>query len=78
MLLPTAPISHLDRIRCFGVWCRYVFQVSKWKRIAVNTLRDVGIHDGYLRLPNAKPAAELSQKISEPAKRRTAAPINSA
>lgn len=76
-LLASAPISHLDRIRCFGVWCRYVFQVSKWKRIVVNTLRDVGINDGYLRLPNTQPATEISHKISEQAKRRTA-PLNSA
>lgn len=76
-LLPSAPISYLDRVRCLGVWCRYVLQVSKWKRIALNTLRDVGIHDGYLRVPESKSASEVSRTISQPNGRHTA-PLNSA
>ncbi len=57
LLLPAAPISFLDRLKCFGVLVRYILQVSKWKRIFVNTVRDVGITDGYLKLPQTKSAA---------------------
>ncbi|MCC7086363.1 MAG: glycosyltransferase family 2 protein [Pirellulales bacterium] len=48
-IIPPASISNWQRIRCFGVLLRYAFQVSKWKRIVVNTIRDVGISDGYLK-----------------------------
>ncbi len=60
LLLPAAPISFLDRLKCFGVLLRYIFQVRKWKRIFVNTVRDVGITDGYLKLPQTKSAAAIT------------------
>jgi glycosyltransferase involved in cell wall biosynthesis len=77
LLLPKAPISWADRILCFGVLCRYVLQVSKWKRIFVNTLRDVGINDGYLQLPKAKVATEIHSGASR-AVQRSSVPVNSA
>jgi hypothetical protein len=49
-LIPQAPISFFSRCRCLTVLLRYVFQVSKWKRIAVNTLADENITDGYLQV----------------------------
>ena len=61
-LLPRAPIGLLERLQCFGVWVRYIMQVSKWKRIFVNTLRDTGITDGYLQVPQS---AEVSSPLSE-------------
>jgi hypothetical protein len=61
-LIPPAPIGLKQQLLCLGVLLRYVFQVSKWKRIVVNTVRDVGITDGYLHsadatLPAAGPLA---------------------
>ena len=35
-----APIGWEQRIRCAGVVVRYVFQVRKWRGVAVNTLRE--------------------------------------
>jgi hypothetical protein len=58
LLLPSAPISWSERLRCLAVLVRYVFQVGKWKRITVNTLRGTGITDGYLHVPETKSAAE--------------------
>jgi hypothetical protein len=58
MLLPAAPIGWGQRIRCFGGWLRYIFQVGKWKRIAACTLRGAGISDGFLKAPEAKKPAE--------------------
>jgi glycosyltransferase involved in cell wall biosynthesis len=60
LLLPAAPISFFDCLKCFGVLVRYCFQVSKWKRIFVNTVRDVGITDGFLKLPQTKSAAAIA------------------
>jgi hypothetical protein len=77
LLLPKAPISWLDRILCFGVLCRYVLQVSKWKRIFVNTLRDEGITDGYLQLPQAKVTTEIRSGAANSTP-RSSVPVNSA
>jgi glycosyltransferase involved in cell wall biosynthesis len=54
MLLPAAPIGWGQRVRCFGGWLQYVFQIGKWKRIALCTLRGTGISDGLLEAPESK------------------------
>jgi glycosyltransferase involved in cell wall biosynthesis len=77
LLLPAAPISWLDRLKCLGVLMRYVFQTSKWKRIAVNTLRDAGINDGYLKLPQTKLTTELSGTAPLSVARQPSVPANS-
>jgi glycosyltransferase involved in cell wall biosynthesis len=73
MLLPAASMSWIERLRCLGVFVRYVFQVRKWKRIFVNTLRDAGVNDVYRQ---SKTIAEISSVSRTPA-RRTSAPANS-
>jgi glycosyltransferase involved in cell wall biosynthesis len=78
LLLPAAPISWSDQLRCFRVLWRYVLQISKWKRIVVNALKDVGITDGYLQLPQNKSASEIPGEISRATQRRSSAPVNPA
>jgi glycosyltransferase involved in cell wall biosynthesis len=77
LLLPNAPISLFDRLRCFGVLVRYILQVSKWKRIIINACRDVGIHDGYLQLPQSKCSADISSGLPQTTALRSSAPANS-
>lgn len=58
-LIPPAPIGFKQQLLCLGVLLRYVFQVSKWKRILVNTVRDVGITDGYLKATSANSSQNI-------------------
>jgi hypothetical protein len=60
LLIPSAPISFVQRMRCLGVLARYVLQVSKWKRIVVNTLRDTGMTDGYKHVLQTKRPVQSS------------------
>lgn len=60
LLIPSAPISFIQRLRCLGVLARYVLQVSKWKRIVVNTLRGTGMTDGYKHVLQPKQPAQNS------------------
>ena len=58
LLIPAAPISFAQRFRCLGVLTRYVLQVSKWKRIVVNTLRGTAMTDGYKHVLQPKRPAQ--------------------
>ncbi|HEY2826906.1 MAG TPA: glycosyltransferase family 2 protein [Pirellulales bacterium] len=75
LLVPAAPIGWIDRLRCLGVWWRYVFQVGKWKRIFVNTVRDVGITDGYVQLPQSKPTVDISEELVRTPQQESRAPV---
>ncbi len=68
LLIPAAPIGMAQRVRCLGVLARYVLQVSKWKRIVVNTLRDTSMTDGYLHVPETKQPAKIAQVSQQPAR----------
>ena len=52
-----APIGWEQRFRCAGVVVRYVFQVRKWRGIAVNTVREfcAALGWGTLSKPNLIP-----------------------
>ncbi len=80
-LLPAAPIGAIERVCCFGVWLRYIMQLSKWKRIFVNTLRDTGITDGYLQVPqeteSSLPLADVLPAAPIVANPRSVATANS-
>ena len=63
LLIPAAPISFVQRIRCLGVLTRYVLQVSKWKRIVVNTLRGTR-HDRRLQARAPTQTASRCQRFA--------------
>ena len=63
----SARISWGQRLRCLAVVVRYLFQVRKWKGIAVNTLRDFCASLGLIdppkaNLPGSKTSAHASAK----------------
>ena len=60
----STPIGWKQRLACFAVLVRYLFQVGKWKRILVNTLRDSSISEGSFVAPKVKhPVPEAHSSV---------------
>lgn len=49
-----SPISWGQRMRCLGVFLRFMFQMRKWKRIIIHTMNDTGMAKGLLVTPESK------------------------
>jgi glycosyltransferase involved in cell wall biosynthesis len=57
-----APISFSQRLQCSAVLLRYIFQVSKWKRVIQSAWRGRGMWDGSLAAPASPIQNQNAQK----------------
>jgi hypothetical protein len=60
-----AELSGLERVRCYCVLLVYLFQVRKWRQVALATWRGMGTGGGYLPAVDHGPCGERLITVKE-------------